>query len=884
MKKNLLLITIFLGLIAICKAQNRHDITAIVTDSITRQPLELTTIAVLKVSDSSLVSYTLTDKQGVFTLRNLKDNEPLRLLISHAGYESLRLRVKFGKAQTLSLGTLLLSGRTLAEVVIKGEIVPIVIKKDTIEFNAEAFKVRPNALVQDLLKKLPGVQVDRDGTITVNGKSVSKIKVDGRNFFANDPKIATRNLDADMIAKVQIYDDREDDPDHLVPEYKVDKIINLKFKKQFSKSTFGNVKVGAGTQKRYQLDGLYNQSVDNLQVSVIGNSNNLGSTQFIGTSLIGFGPSNGLQQLTNTGVNINDNFGKSVKLNLVYNFSNNINDNLQQKNVVQFLSDTSLTNNSANKTHSAFNNQTLNGTLEWAIDSLTNLKYTPQLGFNNNNATSLLNNLSYNNFTPLLSTSVNNSDNRGSGMQYQHNINYYHSFKKKGESLTISNDVQVSPGNQQGISVDDLISYTTGLTSDTLNRLANTGSKNTSVALTAGYNYPLSKTLTAGIAVTNNYSTNGTDLLTYQLDPKTGLYNVYLANQSSDLSRNEWLQSEHPQLIYRKDNINISIGFIAQTEQVDNQFNSNMPNLRQHFVYLFPSASISINKVSFNYTEDARQPGINQLQPITIIYSQLYSTKGNPDLKPTRTHNFSVNYNNFNMQSGLYTFLSAQVIVENNSIIQESFVNAQGAQLTTPINRNGRFTTYLNGSITKNITTIGDWKIREQININGSAGRNFFEANNQDGYQDTFALPLTQELIFSWNDVIEFEPSYHINPAITRYELVNYPAVSYVQQTISLPLDVQWPKRINWSINYTHIYNPLVAQGFQRQSNLVSFSIARALLQKDKGEIRLTCYDLLNQGVSAYHYASNNTVNDIQNEALRRYFMLSYSYRFAKTK
>jgi len=236
------------------------------------------------------------------------------------------------------------------------------------------------------------------------------------------------------------------------------------------------------------------------------------------------------------------------------------------------------------------------------------------------------------------------------------------------------------------------------------------------------------------------------------------------------------------------------------------------------------------------------------------------------------------------MQSGLYTFLSAQVIVENNSIIQESFVNAQGAQLTTPINRNGRFTTYLNGSITKNITTIGDWKIREQININGSAGRNFFEANNQDGYQDTFALPLTQELIFSWNDVIEFEPSYHINPAITRYELVNYPAVSYVQQTISLPLDVQWPKRINWSINYTHIYNPLVAQGFQRQSNLVSFSIARALLQKDKGEIRLTCYDLLNQGVSAYHYASNNTVNDIQNEALRRYFMLSYSYRFAKTK
>lgn len=135
-----------------------------------------------------------------------------------------------------------------------------------------------------------------------------------------------------------------------------------------------------------------------------------------------------------------------------------------------------------------------------------------------------------------------------------------------------------------------------------------------------------------------------------------------------------------------------------------------------------------------------------------------------------------------------------------------------------------------------------------------------------------------------WNDVIGFEPSYHINPATTHYELVNYPNSTYVQQTISLPLDVTWPKHYNWSINYTHIYNPLVAQGFQRQSNLLSFSVARAFLQKDKGEFRLTCYDLLNQSVSAYHYATNNTINDIQNESIRRYFMLSFKYHFARSK
>ena len=882
MKKLLFLITI-ICLVNICRAQSRHTITATLIDSTTRQPVEFVTVAVLKVSDSSLVSYTLTDKQGAFTLRNLRNNEDLRLLISHVGYESLHIKLNFTKAALLNLGTLYLGTKNLAEVTIKGESVPIVIKKDTIEFNAEAFKVRPNAVVQDLLKKLPGMQVDRDGTITFNGKGISKIKVDGRDFFANDPKIASRNLDAEMIAKIQVYDDRENDPDHLQPDYVVKKIINLKFKKQFSKSTFGKVTVGAGTQDRYQVDGLYNKSIDNLQVSIIGNSKDLGNTEFIGTSLIGFGPSEGLQQVTNTGVNINDNW-KKVKLNLVYNYNNTIFNNLQSKNIAQFLSDTVLTNNSANKIHNITNDQTVNGTIEWAADSVTNIKYIPQLAFNNTNSNTLSQVTSFNNFTPVLSKSVNNDGDKGNNTQYQHSLNYYHSFRKKGESLSITNDISINPNTNLGISNDDLVSYTAGLTSDTLARLANNKSTNTSVGLSAGYNYPLSKTITAGITLTGNYSVNGADLFTYDLDPKTGLYNIFLPSQSSNLTRDQWLQSGHPQLVYIKKNININVGFIAQTQQIDNQFNNNTPDLNQHFTYLFPFVSLSLGKVNFSYSEDVRQPTISQLEPITIVYSQLNSFTGNPDLKPTRLRNFGINYNEFDMQDQLYVFLSARVILENNSIIQESLVSAQGAQLITPINKNGRFTTYISGSISKTLKKFGEWQLRESTNVNASAGRNFFEVNYKDGYQDTYALPITQEFVVSWNDVVEFEPTYHINPAITRYELVNYPAVSYVQQTISLPLDVQWPKRINWSINYTHIYNPLVAQGFQRQSNLLSFSIARAFQKKDKGEIRLTCYDLLNQSVSAIHFASNNTINDIQNEAIKRYFLLSYTYRFNKTK
>jgi hypothetical protein len=328
--KYLLNLAVLILLACFCQAQTKHNITATIVDSASKQPLELTTVALLDTRDSSLISYTLPDKSGVFMLRNVRDDQHVRLLISHAGYGSIHYNLKFTGSQVLNLGTLTMSPKMLAEVTIKGEVVPIVIKKDTIEFNAEAFKVRPNAVVQDLLKKLPGVQIDRDGTITVEGKNISKLKVDGKDFFANDPKIVSRNLDADMVAKVQIYDDRENDPDHLLPDYEVKKIINLKFKKKFHNATFGKIVAGAGTQGRYDIDGLYNTSVNNnLQISFIGNSKNLGSTEFVGTSLVGFGPGTGIPQNTNAGVNINEDFGKKAKLNLAYTYSNNTLSNIQ---------------------------------------------------------------------------------------------------------------------------------------------------------------------------------------------------------------------------------------------------------------------------------------------------------------------------------------------------------------------------------------------------------------------------------------------------------------------------------------------------------------------------------------------------------------------------
>ncbi len=290
------------------------------------------------------------------------------------------------------------------------------------------------------------------------------------------------------------------------------------------------------------------------------------------------------------------------------------------------------------------------------------------VGVSNSNQTSQA--ASFNNFVPLLSKTTDAGNSDGHTVEYDHNLNYYHSFLKKGESVSVTSTISVNPSHTANVSDDRLLSFTPGLTSDTLARIANSHNTNFSTNLSADYNYPLSKTLTAGINIASQYSNSGSDLFTYQLDPRTGVYDLFLPSQSSDLTRGAWQQDIHPQLIYRKNSININIGFVAESQQIDNRFNQAITDLNQHFNYFFSNISLGLGKINFGYTETVSQPSINDLLPTTIVYDQLNSFEGNPDLHPTRLRNFTVLYNQFNPQ-GIFIFLSARVTMESNSITQK---------------------------------------------------------------------------------------------------------------------------------------------------------------------------------------------------------------------
>jgi hypothetical protein len=891
-------------LAAVTSAQNRAHLKGKVIDSTSNNALELATVAVLDNKDSSLISYTLTLKSGEFALHNLPPGKDLKLVVSFVSHYNYRKLINLDKGSTLDLGAirLLPKGHMLDEIKVRAEIIPVVVRKDTVEFTAEAFKTPPNAVVEELLKRLPGMQVDMDGSITVNGKKVNKLLIGGKQFFANDPKIASKNLDAVLVDKVQVYDDRDNDPDHLIPDSKVGKIINLKLKKAIKRSTFGKVKAGGGTRDRFDGGLLYNMFRDTLQVSLIGVGNNLNQTGFSTQDLMSMGGFNrsgydnlyngtvaaggrgygGIQTVGSGGVNINNDYGKKLKLNLLYYYgytSDQYNTSLFSQ---QLFSDTVLSSNAISDQKRNTGRHTVTGLLEWAPDSVVQVRYTPKLSFtaNNNQAGSLSS--SYNNFVALLNNSNTNTSGRNNSLEFDQSLSYYRKLRKKGASLYITHQLNISPNSGQNYRNSYLQSFTSQLPSTNLQRLEDSQDKSNTFNLDVTYRYPFSKRITGSVQGALGYRSSVGRLFTYDQNLQTGLYSVYLDTLSRDLHRQQYTETLKPELTYQHKDFTLTAGVGFQGLQRYDQFNKNVGDIDKTDIYLLPSLRLDYKGFSFNYSNAVQQPGISNLLPYRTVYSQLYSSVGNPDLKSTRSHDFNFNYYKYITEKQINLGISGNFNLEQNSIFSERTVSSQGVSTSRPINRSGIYRYYASAYGGRSFSKMGKWQIRFFSNLSYNFNHQYFQVNDKNGFQNTTSIYFSQQLTINWNDKVEFSPNYNLRPSFTNYKGVDYAAVKYVGQGIDVPVMIRGIKHMTIEANYNYMFNPLVASGFQRSINLLNIAVARLFQYRDRGEVRLTCYDLLNQNLSAFRSVNGNQTYDVQNQILKRYFLLGYAYRFNK--
>ncbi|WCT13930.1 outer membrane beta-barrel protein [Mucilaginibacter jinjuensis] len=592
----------------------------------------------------------------------------------------------------------------------------------------------------------------------------------------------------------------------------------------------------------------------------------------------------GKQTKTLGGININTDYGKKLKVNLSYVFSRAKTEYNMLINRQQVLNDTTTTTNNNNNSLNTSYTHNITASVRWHPNDTTQLTYNPSVYIRQNETMGNILSNSFSNFINPINNRTSDNNSSGNSFQFQHSFNYNHQFNKKGESVSVDHNLSISPGSGFNYSDDNLASYIPTFPSYSLKRKGDNDNQNTDVNLSATYRKPIVKKLIADLKASTGYNHQLDKVSTYDYNPITGQYDSFLLELSSDLTRNKWTEALTPGITYNiSQKVMLMAHLNAQWQQVDNSFKRNTADIDQHFFYLLPSVNLNISRLSISYNRSVQLPNIGDMIPYTVVFSPLYSVTGNPNLKPTTQDNFSINFNKYNYQSGSSFSVSASASFEQNNVFRQRTINADLVETSMPVNRNGRYTYNVGGFFNKQIKKNKDFRLSSRSNINLSTGRTFFIVNQQSGYQYNYNINFTEGLSLNWKDKIEIDPQYTLSKAFITYSGGAFSNQNTLVHTANAHFNIFLPQKFNIEGYYTYMYNPLVAPGFQKSSNLLSLSLAHQLLKKDRGEIKLSSYDILNQNISSYRYVSENIITDTQSEVVKRYFMLTLQFKFNKS-
>ncbi|HYK55042.1 MAG TPA: hypothetical protein VEV15_01080, partial [Flavisolibacter sp.] len=540
-------------------------------------------------------------------------------------------------------------------VVITAERPPVIVRKDTIEFNAESFKTLPTAMVEDLLKKLPGVSVGQDGEIQVNGKAVSKILVDGKEFFGGDQQLATKNLPANIIDKVQISADQEAlrrDPD--LTEANIPQVINLKLKKAIKQGAFGKLYAGGGLNNRYETGGILNIFRDTTQVSVLAYGNNLNKSGFsMGdiSRIGGFGRSgfnslsinsnggfeingitfggmgSGVMTSSGAGANFNTLTKSGIKLNTQYFFGQTNSDLNQQTNNNQSLGNYALISNSQLFDLSRNYTHRVSGKIDWKIDSLTNLVINPMVSITSLQSDRNEEKTSQNNAGELLNTSNNSQKQDQKKVDYNLSGNLYRDFRKKGRTATVSLELSKTDNTNDNFNLA-LNQFYLNSSSSILDQYRNTQISSHSGSARMNFTEPFSKKLALKMAANTRYLNNENALYTFYRNPANQNYDIAVPQFSETVQQSGWKNNVSVKLDWKpiKD-LTITPGIAYNTISLSSQF-IKYANFKQNYSFVAPDINIRYKSYAFSYDPTFREPDMQYIQPVVNNTDPLFIQQG----------------------------------------------------------------------------------------------------------------------------------------------------------------------------------------------------------------------------------------------------------------
>lgn len=905
--------TLFLCLsycwLTLLSAQDQQTLTirGTVADASANDAVIGATVLMVNIKDSSRSKFAVADGDGKFLIADL-EKAFYRLRVTNVGYKDYTKIIRLSLPEN-DLGTINLvqDVTTLQDVVIEGEAIAVQQMGDTTQYNAVAFKTNPDASAKDLVSKMPGIVVSSDG-VSANGESVEQVLLDGKRFFGQDPLLSLNTIPADMVDKVQVYDEKSDQSQFTgFDDGNTTMTMNLITKADKRIGQFGKVYGGYGENELYKAGANINSFSKNHRLTFLGLSNNINQQNFGSEDLVGIGgggrggrreggnqnfitgQQDGITRTHSTGLNFSTEFGKNTTFEGSYFFNQTRNRDNQLLDRSSFLSESTQTYTEEQQSVTDNANHRLNIRLNHKINENNNLLWRTSFSAQNRDNEELTDGETTGEGGGILSNTFNNYISESEAFNFNNTLIFQHKFEKAGRTISFNLNTQVNPTDSESLyedlEADSLIQY-------------NSDQGNNKLASTITYTEPIGTTAQFSGSYEISYTRRKSDINTFVTSELLGdrVFNEGLSNNLlSDYT------THSPRIRFSNNKFGNIFDLSLQYEYArlnNEQLVPSESEMNRSFHNFLPSALLRMNlgdDTDFfaRYATSATAPSVNQLQTIIDNSNPLFVSLGNASLDQTYTHTLNMRFrknifnknmtlaNRTNITTSKSYIGTSTTVVDSDSVTFGGVLLAEGAQISQPVNVDGYW------SVSNN-TTYGILISPIKNNLNLTTGLTYTRlpglTNDVRNVSNTYGANLKLGLASNISEKIDYNLYYQLTGSIVRNAIQPSSNVRYYTQTIGTTLNFIFPKGIVFR-NETLFqkYNGL-SDSFDTRYTLWNMGVAKKFLKNDRGELELSVFDLLGENQSFDQTITAQYVQETQTKVLQRYFMLTFTYQLRSFK
>ncbi|MDG1147671.1 MAG: outer membrane beta-barrel protein [Crocinitomicaceae bacterium] len=906
---------VFLSLLGFSSFGQEMKVTGTVYDSTGVKPIQNVMAMAVRMKDSLLLGFDRTDASGNFELSGFTI-DTFSLVLDHPQFDD-KIYYMFGHKENAEINIPVVrmysKSQEIEEVVIYANREPIFYRGDTLVYVADSFNVREGAVVEDLLKKLPGLKVDKQGKITSQGQEISQVLVDGDEFFGSDPTIATQNLNADGIETVEVYEKENDDG--IGGDDEKIQVLDLKLKDSAKKGYFGRISGASdfaltpindklGTDPFFEGELLFNKFNGARKFSIFALGANTPRSSFGRNDMNKFGLSNedgaggrfwedntqttsGIPQTLKAGVYFSDKIGKNkrAKINMNYSYYNTELEANTASRSQYFLADTTYYTDDSTRNYSQDQSHRFNVSFEAPLNALTTLKIKPSftydIGSSESNDVSAF--LKENGVESLRTSIENTTESKGYRVDAMASIN--RKFKKKKRELELRYDLDMVNNQTDGALISDSRQYNVITDSLGVNQSKINGNATTSHYTTLTYVEPIAKRWKTEFEYLFEYGLGAQNKEAY--DFENGVYSTKLNEDfSNDFETTRQQHRGSVKLIYENRKHTISAGVRLRNIDIQNEnlvtektIGQNITNFLPNFRYQFkPSVS---KRFSINYNARSAQPSITDLQPVPDNSNPNQVRLGNPDLKPTYNHYVKVNFNTWQAMSGRYLWSYAYLNVTDNAFASSTMYDNLGRAETQTVNVDGNISAgvYGGGGIPmfNRVFTIDP-------NVSASYNKYSNLIQGEKNITQNYELSGGLDFEFEWDSLEIFLTSdlAYNNPVSSLSTVSSTPFT-----TEEYGLGFEWVLPLGFTVGSegTYTKNTQPGGGFYNTEFFVwNAEVSKEFLKTGNLKIAIIGNDILNQNVNARRQVNGNIVTDYRTTIISRYFLLKATIRFNNRK